>query len=65
MTSLERLLSLVVSMACISSNQAITTGAEKILSGRADVILAGGAETMSDAPIRYNEKMRKRLIDPK
>jgi|EP00942_MAST-04A_sp_MAST-4A-sp1_P011443 acetyl-CoA acyltransferase len=51
-----------VSMACISSNQAITTGAEKILSGRADVILAGGAETMSDAPIRYNERMRKRLI---
>ena len=51
-----------VSMACISSNQAITTAAEKILSGRADVVLAGGAETMSDAPIRYNEKMRKRLI---
>ena len=30
-----------ISMACISANQAITTGAEKILSGQADVIVAG------------------------
>lgn len=30
-----------VTMACISSNLAITTGAEKILSGQADIIVAG------------------------
>lgn len=49
-------------MACISSNQAISTGAEKILSGRADVVLAGGVETFSDVPIRFPRKMRKKLI---
>jgi acetyl-CoA acyltransferase len=30
-----------VTQACISSNQAITTGAEKILSGQADIVVAG------------------------
>lgn len=30
-----------VTQACISSNQAITSGAEKILSGQADIVLAG------------------------
>lgn len=49
-------------MACISSNQAISTGAEKILSGRADVVLAGGVETFSDVPIRFPRRMRAKLI---
>ena len=31
-----------VTQACISSVQALTTGAEKILAGQADVVLAGG-----------------------
>ena len=31
----------VVTMACISANQAITTGAEKIMAGMADIIVAG------------------------
>jgi acetyl-CoA acetyltransferase len=31
----------VVTMACISSNLAITSGAEKILAGQADIIVAG------------------------
>ena len=30
-----------VTQACISANQAITQGAEKILSGQADIIVAG------------------------
>lgn len=51
-----------VSMACISSNAAICAGAEKILSGRASVILAGGAETFSDVPIRLTRPLRQRLI---
>lgn len=51
-----------VTMACISSNQAITSGAEKILSGRADVILAGGVETFSDVPIRFQRRLRQKLI---
>lgn len=51
-----------VTMACISSSQAIVTGAEKILSGNADIVIAGGAETFSDVPIRHPRSMRKRLL---
>lgn len=35
-----------VTMACISSNLAITSGAEKILSGQADIIVAGTVSLM-------------------
>lgn len=51
-----------ISQACISANQAITSGAEKILSGQADIVLAGGAETFSDVPIRFSKPIRKRLL---
>ncbi len=51
-----------VTQACISSNQAITSGIEKIVSGQAEVVIAGGAETMSDVPIRLKRKLRKKLI---
>ncbi|MBI4614759.1 MAG: acetyl-CoA C-acyltransferase [Planctomycetes bacterium] len=51
-----------VTMACISANQAITTGAERIRAGLARVVVAGGAETCSDIPIRFRRPMRKRLI---
>jgi acetyl-CoA acyltransferase len=51
-----------VTQACISANQAITSGAEKILAGQADIVLAGGAETFSDVPIRYSKKVRERLL---
>ena len=51
-----------ITQACISSNQAITTGAEKILSGHADIVLAGGVETFSDVPIRYSKPVRERLL---
>ena len=51
-----------VTQACISANQAICSGAEKILAGRADVVVAGGAETFSDVPIRFSRNMRKRLL---
>merc|ERR1719456_1056294 len=40
-----------ISQACISANQAITSGAEKILSGQADIVIAGGVETFSGIPI--------------
>ncbi|KAJ8609346.1 hypothetical protein CTAYLR_009302 [Chrysophaeum taylorii] len=51
-----------VTMACVSSNAAISQGAEKILAGTADVVIAGGCETFSDAPIRYSRPLRKRLM---
>jgi acetyl-CoA acyltransferase len=51
-----------VAQACISANQAICTGAEKIMSGQAEVVLAGGCETFSDVPIRFSKPVRQRLI---
>jgi len=51
-----------VTQACISSNQAISQGVGLIRSGAADIIIAGGVETMSDVPIRFSKKMRKRMI---
>lgn len=52
----------VVTQACISSNQAITSGAEKILSGQAEIVIAGGVETFSDVPIRFSRPIRQRLL---
>jgi acetyl-CoA acyltransferase len=51
-----------VTAACISSNVAISSGVEAIVAGTADVVLAGGAETLSDVPIRFRKPVRKRLI---
>ncbi|ELW62754.1 Trifunctional enzyme subunit beta, mitochondrial [Tupaia chinensis] len=44
-------------MACISSNQAMTTDVVLIASGQCDVVIAGGVELMSDVPIRHSRKM--------
>ena len=52
-----------VTMACISANQAMTTGVGLIASGQCDVVVAGGVELMSDVPIRHSRKMRKMLLD--
>lgn len=51
-----------VTMACISSNQAITTGIGLIACGVYDVVVAGGVEFMSDVPIRHNRKMRSLML---
>ena len=42
-----------VDLACASANRAIVSGAEAILQGEADVVLAGGAESLSNAPVRF------------
>ena len=42
-----------VNLACASSNRAITSGAEAILLGEADVVVAGGAESLSNVPITF------------
>ncbi|XP_057165118.1 trifunctional enzyme subunit beta, mitochondrial isoform X2 [Ursus arctos] len=52
-----------VTMACISANQAMTTGLGLIASGQSDVIVAGGVELMSDVPIRHSRKMRKMMLE--
>lgn len=51
-----------ISRACISSNQAVTSAADQIALGRADVILAGGAEVLSDVPIQYGRRFRDALF---
>lgn len=52
-----------VTMACISSNRAVTTAAEMIRTGQARIILAGGTETMSDIPIRFRKRFRQKLLE--
>lgn len=51
-----------VSMACISSNVAICAAADKIKSGHASAVIAGGCETFSDVPIRLTRPLRQKLI---
>ncbi|KAK2855977.1 hypothetical protein Q5P01_004712 [Channa striata] len=51
-----------VSMACISSNQAITTAIGLIAGGQCDGVVAGGVELLSDVPIRHSRKMRKTMM---
>src|SRR5204863_2135227 len=46
-----------VSKACASANQAITSGADLIFRGYADVVIAGGSESLSDIPILFSKKM--------
>jgi acetyl-CoA acyltransferase len=44
-----------VNLACASSNRAITSGAEAILLGEAEIVLAGGAESLSNVPLAYSK----------
>ncbi len=52
-----------VSQACISANQAITSGYDQIQTGQADVVIAGGTDCVSDIPIQFNKAMRKKLFN--
>lgn len=58
----ERTPAHTVTMACISSNQAITTGMGLIACGVYDTIVAGGVEFMSDIPIRHSRHMRSLML---
>lgn len=51
-----------VSQACISANRAIADGCLEIMTGRADVVIAGGVDHTSDTPIQFPRKMRKKLF---
>jgi acetyl-CoA acetyltransferase family protein len=52
-----------VTLACISANVAITNGADLIRTGQADVVVAGGTESMSDIPICYRKPVRRKLLE--
>ncbi|MDQ2664892.1 MAG: acetyl-CoA C-acyltransferase FadI [Gemmatimonadota bacterium] len=54
--------SFTVSRACASANQAITDAADQITLGHADIIIAGGAESLSNVPILHSRGMSDALV---
>jgi acetyl-CoA acyltransferase len=52
-----------VNLACASSTRAITFGAEAILTGEADVVLAGGAESLTNVPIQFSRKAARMFME--
>lgn len=52
-----------VSRACASANQAIADAAALIEVGQADVVVAGGAESLSRIPITVSDKLSKSLVE--
>ena len=51
-----------VSRACTSANQAIADAALLIESGQAEVVVAGGAESLSHVPILAGDRLAKALV---
>jgi acetyl-CoA acyltransferase len=52
-----------VNLACASSNRAITFAAEAILTGECEVVLAGGAESLSNVPIQFSRKASRAFME--
>ncbi|NBC27485.1 MAG: acetyl-CoA C-acyltransferase [Bacteroidetes bacterium] len=52
-----------ISMACISSNMALTMAMDTIATGNARAAIVGGTEVMSDIPIRFRKKFRQKLLE--
>ncbi len=51
-----------VSRACATSLQALTTAADAIAMGEADLCIAGGAEALSDVPITYSRPVAQAVV---
>jgi acetyl-CoA acyltransferase len=51
-----------VSRACASASQAITDAADQIALGHADVIIAGGSESLSNVPILHSRGFADALV---
>jgi len=51
-----------VNRACASANTAIVMGADQIAAGRAEVVVAGGAESLSDIPILHSRRFSDLLV---
>ncbi len=49
--------------ACASGAQAVANGADQIAFGNADVVLAGGVESLSDIPILHSRRFSQMLVD--
>lgn len=54
--------SYTVNRNCASGMEAVTSAANKILNNQANIIIAGGAESMSNVPILFPNKMRDFLF---
>src|SRR5688500_7466939 len=54
--------SFTVSRACASANQAITDAADQIALGHYDVVIAGGAESLSNVPILHSQGFAEALV---
>ena len=52
-----------VNRACASAGQAVTNAHDQIALGHADVILAGGVESLTDVPILVSRRLREILVD--
>ncbi len=51
-----------VNRACASANAAIVLGHDQIRLGHASVIIAGGAESLSDVPIQHSKRFSELLV---
>jgi acetyl-CoA acyltransferase len=51
-----------VARACATSLQALTAAADAIATGEVDVVIAGGAEAMSDVPISYSRPIAQAVV---
>jgi acetyl-CoA acyltransferase len=51
-----------VNRACASANTAIAAAADQIAARRADVVIAGGAESLSDIPVLHSRRFSDLLI---
>ncbi|HEX4955507.1 MAG TPA: acetyl-CoA C-acyltransferase [Thermoanaerobaculia bacterium] len=51
-----------VNLACASGNRAIAFGAQAILSGEAEVVVAGGAESLSNVPITFGKSAAEKFM---
>ena len=49
--------------ACASAGQAVSYAADQIALGHADVVLAGGVESLSDIPILHSKRMAQILVE--
>src|SRR3954464_14447501 len=52
-----------VNRACASSNQAISSAHDQIALGNANIIIAGGAEALSDIPILASRRLADILVE--
>jgi len=49
--------------ACASGAQAVQSAADQIAVGHADIIIAGGVDSLSDVPILHTRRMSRILVD--